>query len=152
MIAVFFTLVTALVVTLSYIAQRRLKKIVKSLTLERDVAVERYFELKRDHEEKIRVFCDLKISPWELKNNPDDFIDFEAEEACRALVKEMAKTFESTVKEKVKEQLARIKSEELFTAPYFELINVSVPVFKIDTDDVKVAIRDFKKKRTGERQ
>lgn len=101
--------------------------------------------LKQKLKERVRVGCHTNISPMELKQMPDDAIKWQAEYMADALVKAMAKTFDKTLIQKIEEELQKVTTEEMFTPPYGALINVTIPVFRIDVDGLEVtAIDKFK--------
>lgn len=104
--------------------------------------------LKQKLKERVRVGCHTNITPMELKQMPDDAIKWQSESMADALVKAMAKTFDKTLIQKIEEELQKVTTEEMFTPPYGTLINVTIPVFRIDIDALEVtAIDKFKEKK-----
>lgn len=76
MIAVFFTIAIAIVVTVSVISQRRLNKCIRSIEYDKKFAEKELRDLKCRLAERTRVACDLSITPLDIAHAPDDFYWF----------------------------------------------------------------------------
>lgn len=120
---------------------KKIKRICQEANSDKN-AVAELARLKYLISHRARLECDLHISPYDLSQYPDDFIDFKTEEAMHDLAKGIVKNMQKGVVQRIKDELNKVKVESMFSRPYGETINISILVPQIDTIEVTVTRRE----------